>query len=120
MGTFQIEGRRAVGGVHRVPGNKNAALPMIAAALLSEEAVTLENVPDIADVRLMFEFAACFGAKVARDLRAHTATITAKRLKNVRRLRARGPCASRRPAATASATAGSTPTSRVSRRSVRK
>ena len=84
MGTFQIEGRRAVGGVHRVPGNKNAALPMIAAALLSEETVTLENVPDIADVRLMFEFAACFGAKVTRDLKAHTATITAKRLKNVR------------------------------------
>ena len=84
MGTFQIEGRRAVGGVHRVPGNKNAALPMIAAALLSEETVTLENVPDIADVRLMFEFAACFGAKVTRDLKARTATITAKRLKNVR------------------------------------
>ena len=84
MGTFQIEGRKPVGGVHRVPGNKNAALPMIAAALLSEEPVTLENVPDIADVRLMFEFAACFGAKVARDLKARTATITAKRLKNVR------------------------------------
>ena len=84
MGTFQIEGRKPVGGVHRVPGNKNAALPMIAAALLSEEPVTLENVPDIADVRLMFEFAACFGAKVARDLKARTVTITAKRLKNVR------------------------------------
>ena len=64
MGTFQITGRKAVGGVHRVPGNKNAALPMIAAALLSDEPVTIENVPDIADVRLMFEFAQRFGAKV--------------------------------------------------------
>ena len=35
MGTFQITGRKAVGGVHRVPGNKNAALPMIAASLLT-------------------------------------------------------------------------------------
>ena len=44
MGKFQITGRKAVCGVHRVPGNKNAALPMIAAALLSNEPVTLENV----------------------------------------------------------------------------
>ena len=84
MGTFQITGRRAVGGVHRVPGNKNAALPMIAAALLTDEPVTLENVPDIADVRLMLAFAQRFGAKVARDLESRTATVTAKRLKSVR------------------------------------
>ena len=84
MGTFQITGRKAVGGVHRVPGNKNAALPMIAAALLTDEPVTLENVPDIADVRLMLAFAQRFGAKVTRDLASRTATITAKRLKSVR------------------------------------
>ena len=84
MGTFQITGRKPVGGTHRVPGNKNAALPMIAAALLSDEPVSLENVPDIADVRLMFEFAQRFGAKVVRDLSARTAAITAKRLKTVR------------------------------------
>ncbi|MBQ6916075.1 MAG: UDP-N-acetylglucosamine 1-carboxyvinyltransferase, partial [Kiritimatiellae bacterium] len=84
MGTFQITGRKAVGGVHRVPGNKNAALPMIAAALLSDEPVTIENVPDIADVRLMFEFAQRFGAKVARNMTERTATITARKLKTVR------------------------------------
>ena len=84
MGTFQITGRRAVGGTHRVPGNKNAALPMIAAALLSDEPVTLENVPDIADVRLMLEFAQRFGAKVVRNTSERTATITARKLKTVR------------------------------------
>ena len=34
MGRFEISGRRPVGGVHRVPGNTNAALPMLAAATL--------------------------------------------------------------------------------------
>ncbi|MBU4460462.1 MAG: hypothetical protein KJ579_07840, partial [Verrucomicrobia bacterium] len=36
-------------------GNKNAALPMMAACLLTEEPVLLHNVPDIADVRVMME-----------------------------------------------------------------
>ena len=48
-----IRGERVVAGTHRVSGNKNAALPMIAAALLTSEPVTLTNVPDIADVALM-------------------------------------------------------------------
>ena len=84
MGKFQITGRKAIGGVHRVPGNKNAALPMIAAALLADEPVTLENVPDIADVRLMLAFAERFGAKVTRNFEARTATVSAKRLKSAR------------------------------------
>ena len=71
-------------GTHRVPGNKNAALPMIAAALLTAEPVTLENVPDIADVANMLACAARFGAKVTRDAAAHTVRIEARRLKTAR------------------------------------
>ena len=71
-------------GTHRVPGNKNAALPMIAAALLTAEPVTLENVPDIADVANMLVCAARFGAKVTRDAAAHTVRIEARRLKTAR------------------------------------
>ena len=82
MGRFEISGGRAVGGVHRVPGNKNAALPMIAAALLTSEPVTLENVPDIADVASMLECARRFGAVVTR--RADSVTIRAQRLKTAR------------------------------------
>ena len=82
MGRFEIAGGRVVGGVHRVPGNKNAALPMIAAALLTSEAVTLENVPDIADVASMLECARRFGAAVTRQ--ADTVTIRAQRLKTAR------------------------------------
>ena len=73
-----------VSGTHRVPGNKNAALPMIAAALLSSDPVTLENVPDIADVANMLECATKFGAKVSRDIAARTVRIEARRLKTVR------------------------------------
>ncbi len=81
MGEFKIVGRKAVSGEHRVPGNKNAALPMIAAALLTAEPVTLENVPAIADVEKMFACAERFGATVTRDLKARTATICAKDLR---------------------------------------
>ena len=84
MGKFVIKGRHPVGGTHRVPGNKNAALPMIAAALLTAEPVTLENVPDIADVARMLECAARFGAKVVRDRAARTVTIRAAKLKTAR------------------------------------
>ena len=67
-----------------MPGNKNAALPMIAAALLSPEPVTLENVPDIADVANMLACAAKFGAKVSRDIAMRKVRIEARRLKTVR------------------------------------
>ncbi len=84
MGRFQIEGRKTVSGTHRVPGNKNAALPMIAAALLTSEPVVLHNVPAISDVERMFDCARKFGAKVTRDLTARTVTIVAKKLKTAR------------------------------------
>ena len=71
-------------GTHRVPGNKNAAVPMIAAALLTADPVTRENVPDIADVANMLACAARFGAKVTRDAAAHTVRIEARRLKTAR------------------------------------
>ena len=54
-------------GTHRVAGNKNAALPMIAASLLTSEPVTIVNLPDIDDVALMLEVAKGFGVKVTRQ-----------------------------------------------------
>jgi UDP-N-acetylglucosamine 1-carboxyvinyltransferase len=51
--SFVIEGGRPLSGEITVAGNKNAALPMLAATLLSDEAVHLQNVPDIQDVRTM-------------------------------------------------------------------
>ncbi|MFN2433334.1 MAG: UDP-N-acetylglucosamine 1-carboxyvinyltransferase [Gemmatimonadota bacterium] len=53
-------------GTVRPAGNKNEALPAIAAALLSEEPVTLSNVPEIADVHTMLDLAAALGGRVER------------------------------------------------------
>lgn len=81
MGRFVIQGGRPVCGVHTVAGNKNAVLPMIAAALLTSEPVTLTNVPDILDVETMLYAVKTFGARVVRDRAAKKVTITASRIK---------------------------------------
>ena len=81
MSRFVVQGLRPVCGVHAVSGNKNAALPMIAASLLTAEPVTLTNVPDILDVDTMLRAAKTFGAKVVRDRAAKTVTLTTAHLK---------------------------------------
>ncbi|MBO7482289.1 MAG: UDP-N-acetylglucosamine 1-carboxyvinyltransferase [Kiritimatiellae bacterium] len=82
MAKFVIRGARAVSGVHAVPGNKNAVLPMIAASLLTGEPVTLTNVPEISDVADMLEAAKGFGAKVARDMKEGRVVIETPKLKS--------------------------------------
>ena len=79
-----IRGGKVISGRHRVPGNKNAALPMIAAALLTDEPVRLENVPDIADVSVMLEVAARIGARVRRDAAAGTLELVTPKIRTRR------------------------------------
>ncbi len=62
--SFVIEGRRPLNGVVRAAGNKNAALPIVAACLLTEEPVLLSNVPAIRDVETMLELVAGVGVHV--------------------------------------------------------
>jgi len=66
MYRYQIEGGIPVKGRIRAAGNKNAALPCIAAALLTDETVRLRNVPDIEDAHVMFEILEKLGATVVR------------------------------------------------------
>ena len=61
-----IHGGRPIGGEIRASGSKNAVLPMIAAAMLTDEEVVLENVPSIKDVDVMLEIAGFMGAQVSR------------------------------------------------------
>ena len=65
MESFVIEGGRPLRGTVRAAGNKNAALPIIAAALLTDEPVTLTNVPAIRDVETMLELVADLGVEVS-------------------------------------------------------
>jgi UDP-N-acetylglucosamine 1-carboxyvinyltransferase len=67
MESFVIEGRRPLRGTVRAAGNKNAALPIVAAALLTEEPVTLTNVPAIRDVGTMLDLVADLGVEVERQ-----------------------------------------------------
>ncbi|MCL4222000.1 MAG: UDP-N-acetylglucosamine 1-carboxyvinyltransferase [Phycisphaerales bacterium] len=53
MDTFHIEGGRRLEGTIRVNGSKNAALPIMAAALLSDGPIVLRDVPDLADIQSM-------------------------------------------------------------------
>ncbi|MBQ4417009.1 MAG: UDP-N-acetylglucosamine 1-carboxyvinyltransferase, partial [Butyrivibrio sp.] len=84
MSTLVIRGQKPVSGTMRVAGNKNAALPMIAAALLAPDPVTLTNVPDIVDVASMLEAAKVIGAVVSRDLASGTVTLHTPRIRSAR------------------------------------
>ncbi len=64
MSTLIVEGPARLAGSFRPTGNKNAALPIIAGALLTEEPVVLRNVPHIGDVNTLLELVASLGADV--------------------------------------------------------
>ncbi|MDR2543249.1 MAG: UDP-N-acetylglucosamine 1-carboxyvinyltransferase [Treponema sp.] len=64
MSEYHITGGAPLNGIIKVSGNKNAALPCIAAALLTDETVVLRNVPDIEDVRVMLDIFTALGGEV--------------------------------------------------------
>jgi UDP-N-acetylglucosamine 1-carboxyvinyltransferase len=64
---FVIEGPARLAGDVTVSGAKNAALPCLAAALLTEEPVRLSNLPDVADIRTMRRLLQHIGARVESD-----------------------------------------------------
>ena len=64
MQSFVIEGGRPLSGAVRASGNKNGALPILAACTLASEEVRLSNVPRIRDVETMVELLADLGADV--------------------------------------------------------
>jgi UDP-N-acetylglucosamine 1-carboxyvinyltransferase len=64
MPKYIVEGGVPLSGRIRPAGNKNAALPILCATLLSDEPVTVENVPDIRDVRTLLELLQQLGCDV--------------------------------------------------------
>ena len=77
MSRFLIEGRQPISGTIEPKGSKNAALPAIAATLLTDAAVTLTRLPDIADVRVMSRLVQDLGCTVT-DIIGNKATFTHK------------------------------------------
>lgn len=67
MSRFNITGKRNLNGNISVAGNKNAALPIIAATILTDEDCILHNVPQILDVKAMLDILSDLGKTVTID-----------------------------------------------------
>jgi UDP-N-acetylglucosamine 1-carboxyvinyltransferase len=82
--SFVIQGGQPLGGRIRAAGNKNAALPILAACLLTSEPVTLDNVPRIRDVETMMALIAGLGAEAEwvgeNEVRVHAAGVSSYEL----------------------------------------
>jgi UDP-N-acetylglucosamine 1-carboxyvinyltransferase len=79
MATLRIEGGRRLSGTVAVEGNKNSALSLLAACLLTDEECVLTNVPRIRDVEVLIDLLAGLGATVSgvgtSTLRVHCAKV---------------------------------------------
>lgn len=79
---FIMRGGRPLHGEVTIGGAKNAALGIIAGALLTDEEVIIENLPDVRDVNVMLEALREIGARVSRTDR-HTVSILASEVSGV-------------------------------------
>src|SRR5208337_1180184 len=82
MDKFVIRGGNPLVGTIRVSGAKNSALPSMAAAILTEDEVTLENIPRVRDIETERRLLASMGAEVGLhegESKDHT-TIDCRRL----------------------------------------
>ena len=76
MDRIRIRGGRPLEGEIPISGAKNAALPLMAAALLTEGPLTLRNVPDLADIATMARLLEQHGLAVEHDKRQRTITLS--------------------------------------------
>ena len=94
MTSFLVRGPARLSGHFEPAGNKNATLPIIAACLLTEEPVTLHNVPQIGDVQSLLEILEEMGASVESPapgtirIRCNGITTSAISVERARKIRA--------------------------------
>ncbi len=81
---FLVEGGHRLAGTIRAAGNKNAALPILAATLLTDEPVTLKNLPRIGDVEVLLTILERIGVQITehapREITVQARDITGARL----------------------------------------
>lgn len=82
MQQFIIEGGRSLNGTVTPSGNKNAALPLLAACLLTDQPIILRNVPDIEDVRAMMRLLTQLGASV-EPIEPHVFCVHAREISGI-------------------------------------
>ncbi len=81
MSKYRITGGYPISGTVTPAGNKNSALPIIAASLLTDEEVVLRNVPAISDVSVQLRILRKLGGKVEYNRKEGVVTIRVKELK---------------------------------------
>ncbi|MDO8959041.1 MAG: UDP-N-acetylglucosamine 1-carboxyvinyltransferase, partial [Rhodocyclaceae bacterium] len=82
MDKLLIEGGTPLAGEVAISGAKNAALPLLCAALLTREPLTLTNLPALNDIDTMLKLLAQMGVKVEKVGAGETATLDASGLDN--------------------------------------
>ncbi len=94
MEQYAIKGGNPLVGEVGIGGAKNAALPIIAASLMTDDTVHIDNLPDVRDINVLLDAMQDIGAIVRRDDR-HRATINASQIHglvvdgdNIRKIRA--------------------------------
>lgn len=78
MDKILVHGGHKLNGSIRISGSKNSALPILAAALLTREPVTIQHVPDLSDIHYMLQILASLGCEVERA--SGTVTIRAEKI----------------------------------------
>jgi len=82
MDKLLITGGSRLNGEARISGAKNAALPILCAALLTREPMTFSNVPQLQDIRTLLALIEQMGVAIERDEAAGTVTLNAHDLNN--------------------------------------
>jgi UDP-N-acetylglucosamine 1-carboxyvinyltransferase len=67
MDYLEITGQKKLSGTIKISGAKNAALPVIAATILSDKPLKLTNLPDVVDIRTLLKLLTMLGGKVDHD-----------------------------------------------------
>lgn len=80
MGTYIVRGGRKIEGEFAIRGSKNTALPILAASLLAEDEVVLENIPLIRDVFQTLDILRELGCQVSLSEETRTVTIDSRHL----------------------------------------
>jgi UDP-N-acetylglucosamine 1-carboxyvinyltransferase len=82
MYEYIIDGGYPINGTITASGNKNAALPCLAASLLTDEPVILKNIPEIQDTNVMIQILQALGAEV-EQIEKHVWKIKNENVKNI-------------------------------------
>ncbi|MCR4618574.1 MAG: UDP-N-acetylglucosamine 1-carboxyvinyltransferase [Lachnospiraceae bacterium] len=94
MEQYAIKGGTPLVGEVEIGGAKNAALPILAAAVMTDETVHIDNIPDVRDINVLLDAMKSIGVMVKRDSR-HSVTINGANINslvvdddNIRKIRA--------------------------------